>query len=230
MKFKKYFGYFRFIQRNWNTYLAAFSIYHEVKGEKKYGINTTTIDDLMYTEVLTKKNHAYIYQGVNYFMLEKAFDYVKEAGYTGGLVDFGCGKGRILTVAAHYGFTNITGVEFAPALCQLAEENLKKVHASFPDAIIKIYCQDAQEFSIKPTDCILTFFNPFDKVIMLPVVKNIMQSYREFPRDMVVCYFNPTEKEIFLSAGFQESWYYKKMNYLDMSILTIKPIVMSDES
>lgn len=230
MKFKKYFSYFRFIQQHWNTYLAAFSIYHEVRGEKKYDLNTTAINNLVHTKVLGSRAHAYIYQAVNYYMLEKAFDYLKEVGYKGGLVDYGCGKGRILVVAAHYGFTRITGVEFAPALCQQAQENTKNLKSSFPNTAFTIHCMDAQDLSIQPEDCIFTFFNPFDKAIMLPVVKNIMQSHQEFPRDMVVCYFNPTEKEIFLSAGFQECWYYSKINYLDMSILSLEALHLNPDN
>ena len=39
-----------------------------------------------------------------------------------GFVDFGCGKGRVLLLAAGFGFARITGVEFAKELCDIAKE------------------------------------------------------------------------------------------------------------
>ncbi len=33
-------------------------------------------------------------------------------------------------------------------------------------------------------------------------------------------YANPVHKEIFMSAGFQEEYYFKKLQYLELSILT----------
>jgi hypothetical protein len=35
----------------------------------------------------------------------------------GAFVDFGCGKGRVLLLAADYGYRRVTGVEFAKELC-----------------------------------------------------------------------------------------------------------------
>ena len=67
MKFKAYFKYFRFIQKHWDFRLAAFTIYHEIIGEKKYGIDTTGSDEL---KKLSKTgidiSHATIYMPVSY--------------------------------------------------------------------------------------------------------------------------------------------------------------------
>src|SRR5277367_3679731 len=38
-------------------------------------------------------------------------------------VDYGCGKGRVLLVATHFPFQRIVGVEFAPQLAEIAEQN-----------------------------------------------------------------------------------------------------------
>ena len=35
-------------------------------------------------------------------------------------VDFGCGKGRVMLLAARHGFKRVIGVEFSPELCQAA--------------------------------------------------------------------------------------------------------------
>lgn len=224
MKIKKYVNYFRFVRKNWNLRLAIFTFVHEIKGEKKYHLNTTYTNDLRELEISSgNKKNAYIYQPVNYFMLETALDFLKEQNIAGALVDFGCGMGRILIVAAHYGYKEITGIEFSPELCNASRDNLKEVRNIYPDTQFNIYCENATCYSIKKQEAIFTFFNPFDEAVMLPVVKNILKSFKENPREITVVYFNPTEKEIFLSAGFYEIWYYKKMEYLDFSMLRLEP-------
>lgn len=222
MKRSDYFKYFRFIWQNWNLRLAIFTIFHEVRGEKKYSINTTSVNDLKYLEIVSgNKKSAYIYQPVNYFMVETALKFLKSQNIDGGLVDFGCGKGRILAVAAHYGFKRITGIEFAPQLCNDAQKNLEGIKKAMPEVEFKVVCDNAINYKISGSDTVFVFFNPFDETVMLPVIKNILQSVKEVNRAISVCYFNPTEKEIFLSAGFREIWYYKRMQYLDFSILQL---------
>jgi hypothetical protein len=38
-----------------------------------------------------------------------------------------------------------------------------------------------------------------------------------------VIYLNPVHQEIFLSAGFEEEYFFKKMEYLEFVILSKKP-------
>ncbi len=117
-----YLKYFYFIAKNWNIRLAAFTIYHEIRGEKKYHINTIEINDFRYEKIQsTNLSHASIYQGTNYFVIEKAFQYLKKEMAVTSILDLGSGKGRIMVVAAHYGFTRITGVDFSESLCREAD-------------------------------------------------------------------------------------------------------------
>lgn len=220
MAFKNYFNYFNFVRRNWSLRLALFTIYHEIRGERKYKINTTGYDNLQHLEVRSdNKKAAYIYQPVNYYVAEKAFDYVAGQIERPVLVDFGCGRGRILAIAAYFGFKQITGVEFAHELCKEAEENMKIIKARFQGIQSTVYCGDAVGYEIQKSQNVFTYFNPFNAKVMLPVVKNLLKSLKDNPRDVFVIYFNPTEKEIFLSAGFRELWYYCKLEYVDFSIL-----------
>ena len=224
MNIFSYLKYFWFITRHWNPRLAFFTIFQEIRGEKKYGIKTMTIDDLQLLDVKGRnKKHASIYQGANYFLLEEAFDYLKESGVTGDLVDYGSGKGRIMAVAAHYGFQQITGIDFAPSLCNMAMKNIGNIQGNYPEVKFDILCEDAVSYTVGKNDNIFFFFNPFDEVIMLQVVKNILQSVRQNPREIYVVYINPVEKEIFLSAGFEEEFYIEKLTYLELSILSLQP-------
>ncbi len=223
MKVNPYWQYFRFLYSHWNLRLALFTIYHEIRGEKKYRIHSTGYNDLKLLSINSSHlPNAFIYQPANYFMIEKAFSFLRTLHPDGTIVDFGCGKGRIMAVAASYGFKIIRGIEFAKELCVDAKKNTDRIQPDFPDTHFEIFHQDAIQYSIQPTDDIFIFFNPFDEVVMLPVIRNILRSFKENSRKILIVYFNPTEKEIFLSAGFHEIWYYPKMTYLDFSILMLK--------
>ena len=216
-----YFKYFFFIAANWNPRLAAFTVYHEIKGEKKYHINTIEIDDF-HNEKIESKNllHASIYQGTNYFVIEKAFEYLKNENANNSILDFGSGKGRIMVVAAHYGFKNITGIDFSQSLCAEAGYNIEKIKPFFPKTNFEINCDDVVNYTIENNTNVFFFFNPFDEVIMLKVVKKILFSQKQNPRKIYIIYVNPLHKEIFLSAGFEEEYFLKKMKFLEFSILS----------
>ena len=206
---------------NWNFPLAFFSIYHEIRGERKYNLDTIELDRL---KTITVKgdnlDHSSIYQACNYYILEKGFNYLRSIHENKNFTDFGCGKGRSIIVAAYYGFTNITGIDFAKALCVLADKNVHNTRPLFPLAKFNIICDDVVNYKIQNDQTVFFFFNPFDEVIMLKVVKNILASLKEKERKIYIMYANPVHKEIFLSAGFEEKYYFKKLRYLELSILS----------
>src|ERR1017187_8071725 len=206
---------------NWNFPLAFFSIYHEIKGEKKYTLDTIELDRLK--SITVKGNnldHASIYQACNYYILEKGFDYLRSINENKNITDFGCGKGRAMIVAAHYGFNDITGIDFAKALCNAAEQNIKNIEILYPSVNVKIICDDVVNYKIEKDQTVFFFFNPFDEVVMLKVAKNILSSIKENERKIYIMHANPVHKEIFLSAGFKEEYYLKKLQYLELSILS----------
>jgi hypothetical protein len=221
MKSFYYLKYFYFIARHWNIRLAAFTVYHEIKGEKKYYLDTTEMDDLQNEKIESPNlSHASIYQGTNYYLIEKAFEFLKTKQANQQLVDFGSGKGRIMVVAAYYGFKNIAGIDFSESLCREAGNNIDKIKPFFPDTNLKIICSDAANYTIENDTNVFFFFNPFDEVVMLKVVRNILSSVKKNPRKVYIVYVNPLHKEIFLSAGFEEEYYLKKMEYLEFTILS----------
>lgn len=221
MNLAGYLKYFFFIGNNWNYRLAIFSIYYEIRGEKKYQINTSSIDYLRNEKIESDNlKHASIYQGTSYYLLEKAFDYLKEENAIGNIADFGSGKGRVMVVAAAYGFKKTDGIDFAALLCKEAEKNIEKIKPLFPSSIFRIICKDVVDYKIQKDTNVFFFFNPFDEVVMLQVVKNILASLKENSRKIYVVYINPVQKEIFLSAGFHEEYFVRKMEFLEFSILS----------
>jgi SAM-dependent methyltransferase len=222
MKFFIYIKYFFYLAYNWNIVIAWYIIRQEIKGEKKYGINTTGADELNKLEKQgVDISHATIYMPVSYLLLEEIFQQLPEIPRN-HFLDIGCGKGRALCVAAHQGFKQVTGLDFARDLCEAAKENLSITKQKLPELIYEVINNDAFYFEIPDdVDCIF-FFNPFDEIIMSGVVNNIFTSLQNNPRKINIIYVNPLHKELFLKAGFTEKWYSKKMKYLEASLLEKK--------
>ncbi len=232
MKFFSYLSYFFYLAYNWNIVIAWHIIIQEIKGEKKYGINTTGADEL---KKLDKQgidiSHATIYMPVSYILLEEIFKQLNLTNHQqpttnnklfSHFLDIGCGKGRALCVAAHQGFGKVTGLDFAKDLCEAAKKNLTITKQKIPALDFKVINNDAFYFEIPDdVDCIF-FFNPFDEIIMSAVVNNIFTSLQNNPRNIKIIYVNPLHKEQFINAGFKETWYSKKIKYLEASILENK--------
>jgi SAM-dependent methyltransferase len=197
-------------------------IKQEIKGEKKYGINTTGADELLKLEKQgIDISHATIYMPVSYTLLEEIFEQLPTT-VRNHFLDMGCGKGRALCIAAHEGFKKVTGLDFARDLCEEAKENLAITKQKFPALEYKVINNDAFYFEIPDDlDCIF-LFNPFDEIIMSAVVNNIFSSLQNTPRKIRIIYVNPLHKDLFLKAGYKETWYSKKMKYLEASILENK--------
>jgi SAM-dependent methyltransferase len=222
MKFLSYIKYFYFLFINWNARIAWYMIKQDIEGEKKYGINTTGADEL---QKLEKQgidiSHATIYMPVSYTLLEEIIEQLPITIRT-HFLDLGSGKGRALCIAAHKGFKQVTGLDFARDLCEAAKENLVITKQKNPAFEYKVINNDAFYFEIPDdVDCIF-LFNPFDEIIMSAVVNNICSSLQNNPRTISIIYVNPLHKDLFLKAGFKETWYSKKMKYLEASILENK--------
>ena len=123
-------------------------------------------------------------------------------------------------MAAHHGFKKLTGIDFSKELCEAAKANLEVTKQRIPGMDFSVIHNDAFYFEIPAdADCIF-FFNPFDETIMSGVVENILESLQNHPRRLSIIYVNPLHKEYFIQAGFTETWYSKKMKYLEVSVLS----------
>jgi len=215
-----YLKYFVQTAVKWNIRLAWFTVINDMRGEWKYQLRTSRIDDLK-SLTITGENlrNGDIYLGSNYFLLEKSFRQIKDTGMK-GLVDFGCGKGRVLIVAARFGFTKITGVEFARELCELAEKNVAVNRSRYPRAIFSVLHMDAVDYKVEPDDEVFFFYNPFNHLVLIRVIRNIQASLKTHPRKVHVIYLFPQLKILFEKTGFTEIFHYKKMDTEEISIFT----------
>ncbi|HKC35257.1 MAG TPA: class I SAM-dependent methyltransferase, partial [Chitinophagaceae bacterium] len=187
----------------------------------KYNINTIKPENL---NALTidegDRSKSSPYEALNYFILENLLENFRKL-FPGenSLIDVGSGKGRVMVVAAHYGFKNITGVDFAKELCAAAERNINKIKLQFPGTTFNIYCRDILNYTINADDKVFFLFNPFNKEIMEKFLEKIDRSVKEHRRTIYFIYANPQQKETLLQKGYKEVFRIKKLRLLKGVIL-----------
>ncbi|GGD26019.1 class I SAM-dependent methyltransferase [Hyunsoonleella pacifica] len=129
---------------------------------------------------------------------------------TDAILDFGCGKGKMLYVISKYPFRKVDGVEISETLSKTAKKNLTKLSIDKST----IYNYDARDFKDLSRYNYFYFFNPFPKNVMAEVIKNIEDSYTELPREITIIYYVPLyENEILKSGRFK-----KKFGYWDVFV------------
>lgn len=102
-------------------------------------------------------------------------------------VDCGCGKGKVLLIAAECGVHQVRGVEFAHELCDIARTNWQKVYRPDDQSHhCEIVCSDILQYDIRDNDSMFFLFNPFDPIILKGLLEKILQSHRDCPRKIVV--------------------------------------------
>lgn len=120
-------------------------------------------------------------------------------------IDFGSGKGRVLLVAAEYGFNKIIGVEFAQELHRIATKNIAiyQRHARQPSNIEAI-CMDATAYPLPDAPLVIFVYSPFRGKVMKQVLNNITASFAAHPREIILVFYgqNPESIALFKATGF----------------------------
>jgi len=110
----------------------------------------------------------------------------------GTFVDLGSGKGRVVMLAAEYGFHRVVGVEFSHQLCVIARNNLTVFREKQPLEIdIEIVEADVTDYEIQRDQTVFFMFNPFYTEVMEMVVGKIAQSVARYPRKVWLIYQYP---------------------------------------
>ena len=124
------------------------------------------------------------------------------------LVEFGCGKGRVLLLAVLRGIPKAVGIEFSPELCAIARNNIKIVEQATGSRLdISVIEGDVTHYEIEDDQNVFFFFNPFDDVVLEAVVKNIKKSLQRKPREIAVIYYNPVHSHILDNAFLPKNGY-----------------------
>lgn len=217
----KLFWYFA---SNWNPGLALFILFHEIRGEKKYKLNTFVPAEL---SRLTIRNgdisRSSRYEAVNFYILEALLQRITEMEENRSFTDLGCGKGRAMAVAAHYGFTTIRGIDFAAEVCKSAEENMRKVTKLFPSVQYEVICDNVADYIIHPDESVFFMFNPFDDTTIRSFLEKVEDSIDHYPRTVYFLYASPKHIDVFFDFEYEPVYRKRKLKWLDGVILKKEP-------
>jgi len=169
------------------------------------------MEELLYDDLLGIKTggfqkgfsdsiHYHRYEPTPYSALEKLFSEYSLSP-SDQVVDFGCGKGRLLFYIHHYFQSSVVGIEMNEYLYKETIKNqnryLKKYKKS--DSKITFYNCIAENYQIDLLDNRFYFFNPFTIQIFMKIIKNILDSYEEHRREIdVVLYYASEDYMYFL--------------------------------
>jgi SAM-dependent methyltransferase len=109
-------------------------------------------------------------------------------------VDVGCGKGRVVMLAARLPFRRVLGVEASPLHCRTARRNLARFRRAgeirCPD--VAIVEGDATQLVLPEDGPVAIFlYNPFQAVLAKLFAMVVDDSLRRAPRPLRVAYVGP---------------------------------------
>ncbi len=169
------------MRRVWRTVTSSLR-------ERRMGIRTTGSidgDDLAFDA------SSFGYQPVAYATFDAAMRHVTVQANKDVFIDYGCGMGRAVVLAATHPFRRVIGVERSEELAKKARENIERAKSRLVCTDVTIACEDARTYDV-PTDVTHIFmFNPFDEPILLTVLARIRDSVHEQRRKVTIIYALP---------------------------------------
>jgi predicted RNA methylase len=163
--------------------------YGDIQFDFDHNVNTTWANVSWRTR-LREALIASDYQTTDPLVFAEAMEMVRKHADLSQLtfVDIGCGKGRVLLMAAQHPFRRIVGVELLPELDEIARHNIARVRAG--DARFQFVCGDARAY-VFPNEPLLVFlFNPFPGYVFREVLRRLMDAPRTTRRPVFIVFHN----------------------------------------
>lgn len=131
------------------------------------------------------------YQPVPYASFDAAIRHISIRPGQDVFIDYGCGMGRAVVLAAMYPFRRVIGVERSNSLSQIARENIRRAAAKLRCADVTIEMEDARDYEVPQDASHIFMFNPFDEPIVMTVLARIRDSIHANPRKVSIIYALP---------------------------------------
>jgi hypothetical protein len=110
-----------------------------------------------------------------------------------------------LILAAGYPFRRIIGVEFSPALSDIAQRNLEAARPRFRCADVRAVAADATSYVV-PDDVTIAYFNnPFARPLFEEVLARLRASLSAHPRPLRIVLNYPPDSQL-LAAMRESGW------------------------
>ncbi len=210
--FGKYVGFAWHHCRTHGLAYSAAAFCRELLFDWRHGIETTTPMELHAQDIPhSARLDSVQYQGADPKLVCALLDTLARDRQHTTFVDYGCGKGRILLLAAKSGFRRIVGVEFSPKVSAVCHENLAKTSRYHGGAEFKVHTMDAALFEPPAGPLVAFFYNPFSGATLEKVVQHLRKKAAQSPDSVTIVYVNPRGLPVFQANGFRvtESFLHK---------------------
>ena len=127
------------------------------------------------------------------------------------VVDFGCGKGRILFFFNNYFQCKTKGIEMDAQLYQQLQDNKAYYSVRFREReeMIHLYHMKAQDYKIHKEDNIFYFFNPCSPEHFFTILENIVASIESHARVVTLILYYISDE--YLKIIREMCWKQKRM-------------------
>jgi SAM-dependent methyltransferase len=135
-------------------------------------------------------NHEFnSYEAIGYKVIYSMLERLPLDKSKSTFLDYGCGKGRAIVVAATFPFKRVIGLEISAPLLAVAEININKMRYKRAESI-ELYQADATQYVVPKDVNVIYFYNPFQGHVLREVLYNIYDSYKHNPREIYILFFN----------------------------------------
>lgn len=118
-------------------------------------------------------------------------------------IDLGCGKGKVLLMAAEFPFMRIVGIELVEVLAKQARRNIASYHG--PTLLcpsIEVITGDATLYEFPADPLVLYCFDTFSESGLRVVLNNLQRSLEQLPRETYLVYTHPVKDALFEEFKF----------------------------
>jgi len=158
--------------------------------DKRLGIDTD--ENYHFQDKLSLYRDGAIYQPTPYYLLKKMLRYLN-LNRDDVFIDLGCGKGRVVFLAATQKLKKAVGVELTRELADIALENLQNLKRN--NTPVEIVHADTATYNIKD-GTVFFMFNPFGAKTVAKVISNIKDSLLTNPRKIRIVYYSVAHRDI----------------------------------
>ncbi len=166
-------------------------------------LNINTLGEQLWDSSIT---HYHPYQATSYVALDILFkSYAMDKSDV--VVDFGCGKGRLIFYLNSFFKCKVTGIEMDEGYykdCLINKQNYLTKHKRNANDI-DFVCMFGQDYKISNVENKFYFFNPFSVNIFRKIINNILDSYDTNHRIIDLILYYPSEDYVYFlenNTGF----------------------------
>ena len=173
---------------------AKFHLY-EAYRERRLGVRTAAFAPG--GDAVSEENERY--EPTCYRCVETALDDLAIDPQRDVFIDYGCGKGRAVAVAATRPFQAVLGVELSESLAAEARENLRRSAAAHRCGGWEIVVADAASYVVPEEVTVVFLFNSFYGAVLRAALEQVRGSWERRPRPLTILYKIPAAQEDLLA-------------------------------